>query len=159
METEKIDQCNVCNGSRILQIDNTIHLCKCAECGYIFDNPRSTVEAISEFYSKPTQYDDWLAELDARDGLWLRRIEKLKATKKEGTILNIGAGIGQFLHHSKSHYQDIFGTEVSASAISNAKTKYGIDLMQGSIESINFGNQKFDNITMFHVLEHVHDED
>jgi SAM-dependent methyltransferase len=157
MKTETLDRCNVCSSKSILTIDDTIYLCQCSECGYTFDSPRPTSEAIAEFYSKPTQYDDWIAELADRDGLWLRRIEKLKATKKEGTVLDVGAGIGQFLHHAKSHYQNVFGTEVSSSAIGNAKTKYGIDLMQGSIETIDFGSQKFDNITMFHVLEHVHD--
>ncbi len=157
MKTETLDRCNVCSSKSIATIDDTIYLCQCSDCGYVFDSPRPTSEAIAEFYSRPTQYDDWLAELDARDGLWLRRIEKIKATKKEGTVLDIGAGIGQFLYHAKSHYQNVFGTEVSASAIRNARTKYGIDLMQGSIETIDFGSQKFDNITMFHVLEHVHD--
>jgi SAM-dependent methyltransferase len=157
MKTETLDHCNVCGSKSIITIDDTIYLCQCSECGYTFDSPRPTSDAIAEFYSKPTQYDDWLAEVDARDGLWLRRIEKLKATKKEGTVLDVGAGIGQFLHQAKSHYTNVFGTEVSSSAIVNAKTKYGIDLMHGSIETIDFSSQKFDNITMFHVLEHVHD--
>jgi ubiquinone/menaquinone biosynthesis C-methylase UbiE len=157
MTTETLDRCNVCLSKGITTIDDTISLCQCSECGYIFDSPRPTPIAIAEFYSKPTQYDDWFAELDARDGLWLRRIEKLKSTKKDGTVLDVGAGIGQFLHHAKSHYQNVFGTEVSESAIGNAKIKYGIDLIQGSVETIDFGSQKFDNITMFHVLEHVHD--
>jgi 2-polyprenyl-3-methyl-5-hydroxy-6-metoxy-1,4-benzoquinol methylase len=157
MKTETLNSCNVCSSENILTIDDKICLCQCNECGYTFDSPRPTSEAIAEFYSKPTQYDDWISELANRDGLWLRRIEKLKATKKEGTVLDIGAGIGQFLHHAKPLYQNVFGTEVSSSAISNAKAKYGIDLIQGSIEKIDFGNQKFDNITMFHVLEHVHD--
>jgi 2-polyprenyl-3-methyl-5-hydroxy-6-metoxy-1,4-benzoquinol methylase len=157
MKTETLDKCNICSSKSILTIDDTIYLCKCSECGYIFDSPRPTPEAIAEFYSKPTQYDDWIAELEDRDGLWLRRIEKLKATKKEGNVLDIGAGIGQFLHHAKSHYQNVFGTEVSESAIDTALTRYGINLIQGSIETIDFGDREFDNITMFHVLEHVHD--
>jgi 2-polyprenyl-3-methyl-5-hydroxy-6-metoxy-1,4-benzoquinol methylase len=157
MKTEILNECNVCNSKSISIIDSTICLCQCNDCGYIFDNPRPTLLEIIEFYSKPTQYDDWIAELEDRDGLWLRRLEKLKTTKKAGTVLDVGAGIGQFLHHAKAHYQSVFGTEVSESAIGTAKNKYGIDLIQGSIETINFGSQKFDNITMFHVLEHVHD--
>jgi 2-polyprenyl-3-methyl-5-hydroxy-6-metoxy-1,4-benzoquinol methylase len=157
MKTETLLKCNLCDSDRLKVIDSKICLCQCNQCGYIFDNPRPIPSEISEFYSRPNQYDEWLSTMEDRDTMWLRRLEKLRKVSSEGTILDIGAGIGQFLYHAKPHYHKVFGTEVSDSAISLAKNKYEVELMKGSIESIDFGNTKFNNITMFHVLEHVHD--
>jgi SAM-dependent methyltransferase len=70
-----------------------------------------------------------------------------------GSILDVGAGIGQFLHFASPYFEETIGTEVSDSAISIAKTRYGLQLLQGTIESLDI--PAVDNITMFHVLEHV----
>ena len=69
--------------------------------------------------------------------------------------MDIGTGIGQFLHHAKPSYSSVTGTEVSESAILIARQKYSLNVIQGAIEEIQFGDAKFDNITLFHVLEHV----
>ncbi|HWF05075.1 MAG TPA: class I SAM-dependent methyltransferase, partial [Candidatus Angelobacter sp.] len=63
----------------------------------------------------------------------------------------------QFLHHARPLFTEIAGTEVSESAVRIAKQKYGIDLRVGQVEEINLPPASFDNITLFHVLEHVPD--
>lgn len=45
---------------------------------------------------------------------------------------------------------------MSASAVQVAKERYGLTLIPGQIEMMDLG-RTFDNITMFHVLEHVPD--
>ena len=78
----------------------------------------------------------------------------VKRFKSTGALLDIGTGIGQFLHFARNHFQ-VEGTEVSESAINIAKEKYGLDLKRGQVEDIDFGDRRFDVITLFHVLEHV----
>jgi len=109
------------------------------------------------FYSQPAKYDLWLRQETGRDALWKRRLRKLAAHHAPGNILDVGAGIGQFLHHAKPLFTDVNGTEVSESAIALAREKYGLDLWKGEVEKLDLPEESFANITLFHVLEHVSD--
>jgi ubiquinone/menaquinone biosynthesis C-methylase UbiE len=155
MKTELLQQCNVCHGNALDVVDADCNVVRCSTCGYIFDSPRPTLEELIVFYSRPTQYDSWLSALQVRDRLWKRRLSKLKATKKPGSVLDVGAGIGQFLSLARGTYSEVCGTEVSSTAIQIAKEKYQLDLFQGTLENLAVKGQVFDNITLFHVLEHV----
>lgn len=157
MKTETLKECNICHSKKLEWIDKNCHICQCHSCGFIFDNPRPTVEEIIKFYSTPQKYDIWLADESARDSMWKRRLKKLIKTRKYGNLLDVGTGIGQFLFHASSCYTEVCGTEVSNSAIDIARIKYKLDITHGELESIDFNNKRFDNITMFHVLEHVPD--
>jgi len=103
------------------------------------------------------KYDSWLQQEHARDLLWKGRLRKLLPHRAPGSLLDIGAGIGQFLHHAKPLFTQATGTEVSNSAVLIAREKYGLDLLAGQVEDLNLPPSSFDNITLFHVLEHVPD--
>ncbi len=154
---EVVLTCNVCRSERIQKVDPEYNLCRCDSCGYIFDSPRPSMAEITAFYSQPAKYDSWLKEEPLRDALWRRRLKKFLPHKAEGNLLDIGAGIGQFLHHAHPLFTQVSGTEVSESAVRIAKQKYGIDLYAGQVEELDLPLGSFDNITLFHVLEHVPD--
>lgn len=154
---EVVLSCNVCRSDRIQKLDPEFNFCRCHACGYVFDSPRPSAEDVAGFYSQPAKYDSWLKEERARDALWQRRLRKLLPHRVEGSLLDIGAGTGQFLHHARPFFTAITGTEVSESAAGIAKEKYGIDLLVGQAEDLNMPHGSFDNITLFHVLEHVPD--
>jgi 2-polyprenyl-3-methyl-5-hydroxy-6-metoxy-1,4-benzoquinol methylase len=154
---EVVRSCNICQSNSLLMVDAQYNLCRCEDCGYVFDSPRPTAVEVARFYSKPAKYDSWLKEERARDGLWRRRLNKLLPHKAEGNLLDIGAGVGQFLHHARPYFSEVTGTEVSESAVRIAREKYGIHLMAGQVEELNLPSASFDNITLFHVLEHVPD--
>jgi 2-polyprenyl-3-methyl-5-hydroxy-6-metoxy-1,4-benzoquinol methylase len=138
-------------------LDPEFNFCRCISCKYVFDNPRPSFAEISAFYSKAGKYDAWLEEERARDVLWKRRLKKLLRHRPKGTLLDIGTGYGQFLHHAKLFFSEVTGTEVSGSAVALAKEKYGLDLLAGQVEELHLPPQSFDTITLFHVLEHVPD--
>jgi len=72
-----------------------------------------------------------------------------------GSLLDVGTGIGQFLHHA-SRYFSVDGTEVSTEAVRLAEDRYGIRVRQCRFEeSSEFEKESFDCITLYHVLEHV----
>ena len=155
MNLETLSACPLCGGENIRTVDTASNICECEPCGYIFDNPRPTVQELITFYSQPTKYDSWLAEEKARDLLWERRLKLLMRVTKPGSLLDVGAGIGQFLNVARPHFSSVCGTEVSESAIEIARKNYGLMLLRGEIHAMDFGATQFDNITVFHVLEHV----
>lgn len=69
----------------------------------------------------------------------------------EKTLLDIGAGTGDFINYCKKNNWNVVGVEPSNKAKEIASTKELVLL--NSIEEIK--EEKYDVITMWHVLEHV----
>jgi len=155
MNLETLNVCPLCGTEHIRTVDPVSNICECEPCGYVFDNPRPTIEKLVAFYSQPAKYDTWLSQEQARDQLWKRRLKQVLSVGRPGSLLDVGAGIGQFLNLARPHFSSVSGTEVSESAIEIARKKYGLELMRGEINAVDFGTTQFDNITVFHVLEHV----
>lgn len=154
---EIVASCNVCRSDRIQKVDLEFNFCRCDSCGYVLDSPRPSTAEVARFYSQAGKYDSWLQQEHARDLLWKRRLRKLLPHRAPGSLLDIGAGIGQFLHHAQPLFTEVAGTEVSSSAVRIAQEKYRLKLLAGQVEDLNLPPSSFDNITLFHVLEHVHD--
>jgi predicted SAM-dependent methyltransferase len=76
-----------------------------------------------------------------------------KKFPSRGKILDIGAGTGDFLVEAKKSGWKVSGIEPDEKARLKAEEK-GIKL---SSSPENFKANKFDVITLWHVLEHVHD--
>ena len=156
-DMEVVLSCNLCRSDRIQKVDSKFNFCRCDSCGFVFDSPRPSFAQVSAFYSKMGKYNTWLNEKRARDMLWKRRLKKLLPRSAGGSLLDIGAGIGQFLHHAQPMFTSVVGTEVSESAVAIAKQKYGLALLAGQVEELDLPPDDFDIITLFHVLEHVPD--
>ena len=155
VDTKIVLVCGVCRSDRVQKIDSDFNFCRCESCGFVFDSPRPSFAEISAFYSQAGKYDVWLQKELARDMLWKRRLKKLLRAGAKGSLLDIGTGYGQFLHHARHHFAEVSGTEVSESAVALAKEKYGLSLLAGQVEALDLPPQSFDTITLFHVLEHV----
>jgi 2-polyprenyl-3-methyl-5-hydroxy-6-metoxy-1,4-benzoquinol methylase len=150
-----LSACPLCGSSDSRNVNPETGIAECVSCGLVFHYIRPEPAEISEYYSRETKYDLWLGQEKARDRLWKKRLKKMQKHAMPGTLLDIGAGIGQFLHHAKPHFTKVAGTEISTSAVRISKEKYGIELVRGLLEEIDFGGERFDNITVFHVIEHV----
>jgi SAM-dependent methyltransferase len=154
---ELVSFCSVCHSDLLLKIDAKWNFCRCDGCGFIFDSPRPSSDEIVAFYSQAGKYDSWLEEEASRERLWKRRLKKLLPYVTPGILLDIGTGIGQFLHVARPFFREVHGTEVSESAVRVAKEKYGFDILHGAIDELSLAPRSFDNISLFHVLEHVPD--
>jgi ubiquinone/menaquinone biosynthesis C-methylase UbiE len=154
---ELVSFCSVCHSDLLLKIDANWNFCRCRGCGFVFDSPRPSPGEIVAFYSQAGKYDSWLDEEAGRERLWKRRLQKLLPHSTPGSLLDIGTGIGQFLHVARPFFREVHGTEVSASAVRVAKEKYGLDILHGAVDQLPLAPNSFDNISLFHVLEHVPD--
>ena len=84
-----------------------------------------------------------------------RLIEKQTGINK-GCVLDVGSGTGAFVNEMKKSGWQVTGLEPDADARSVCKQVYDIELR--SIEQLfELAPSSFDAITMWHVLEHVHD--
>jgi ubiquinone/menaquinone biosynthesis C-methylase UbiE len=76
--------------------------------------------------------------------------------KSTGALLDVGAGTGAFAHTMREAGWEITGLEPDETARQNAVRKYGLELRSPD-ELYQLPAAKFDAITLWHVLEHVHD--
>jgi 2-polyprenyl-3-methyl-5-hydroxy-6-metoxy-1,4-benzoquinol methylase len=153
MEWETVLKCNLCGSSDILDVDKPHNIGRCRDCGYFFSYKRPSRNEVAEYYSRAGRYDDWHGK--EWDDLWKRRLSIARRYKSSGYLLDVGTGTGQFLQSAGQYFQ-VTGTEISESAIAIAKQKYGLGIVKGEIEDLHF-ERRFDLVTLFHVLEHVHD--
>lgn len=85
-----------------------------------------------------------------------RKLVQRATGKPTGTLLDVGAGTGAFSHTMQSAGWDVTALEPDDTARNNALNKYGLTL-QSPENLFHLPEASFDAITMWHVLEHVHD--
>jgi 2-polyprenyl-3-methyl-5-hydroxy-6-metoxy-1,4-benzoquinol methylase len=78
-----------------------------------------------------------------------------KVQGKPGRLLDIGCGNGEFLRFASGFGWTVVGVDVDEHAVFEARSN-GLDVRSGSIDAIE-SNEKFDFISLSHVIEHVHD--
>jgi 2-polyprenyl-3-methyl-5-hydroxy-6-metoxy-1,4-benzoquinol methylase len=79
-------------------------------------------------------------------------------SKKTGQLLDVGAGTGYFLQFMQQKGWSVTGLEPDKDARKVAAQQHGLALLP--IETLfTLPAQQFDVITLWHVLEHVHDVD
>ena len=137
----------------------------CNNCTHLFTQNVAQQNEIGRYYAS----ENYISHSDTQVGLvnklyhsirkkTLQNKKKLivgETQKSTGNILDIGCGTGAFLYTMKTGGWEITGLEPDETAREKAKTLYGIK-PQPSINIFNLQDNIYDAITMWHVLEHVH---
>jgi SAM-dependent methyltransferase len=129
---------------------------QCRNCGFIYTNPEIRgVEFLErEHYNNPETYQN--ENSDNILEMFEHRISYLKKFKATGRLLDVGAGKGDFVYVAKKNGYDSVGVEPSPKFSEFAANTYKVAVYQGFLaEQVELENQKFDLITMHHVLEHI----
>lgn len=107
--------------------------------------------------------EDYISHTDSKSGvldkvyalvknyMLEKKMSWINEYKTNGTLLDIGAGTGDFLVKAKSHNWEVNGVEPNSSARNLAASKSLI--LKEDISEI--ANKSCDVISMWHVLEHV----
>lgn len=168
-------QCPVCNSRNIQKVltaeDFTVShekfdIWECADCKVRFTQDVPDMEDIGHYYKA----EAYISHTDTNKGFvnrayhYIRSItmkQKKTFVEKEtglktGRLLDIGAGTGAFADVMQKAGWDVTGLEPDDTARGNAERLHGLQLRPSS-ELFSLGENSFDAVTMWHVLEHVHD--
>ena len=77
--------------------------------------------------------------------------------KDQGRFLDIGCGVGKYLHYLKQLSWDVYGIDVSQQAIVGARLSGLQNVRQGEVKTAGFDADFFDVVNFHHVFEHVPD--
>ncbi len=137
---------------------------QCGHCSLRFTQDVPDEESIGPYY----QSSDYISHSNTSKGLINQLYQRVRnytlnqkanlvigQTVQCGNILDLGAGIGAFLNAMKKKGWDTTGVEPDEGARQQAKNLFNISLEQtGSLYQLQ--PNQFDAITLWHVLEHVH---
>ncbi len=82
--------------------------------------------------------------------------ELLPHFKPGGTILDIGCGAGDYLAAMQNLGWHVSGVEPDPVSAERARAR-GLEIKTGSLAQARIADHSFDQVTMRHVLEHLHD--
>ncbi|MDE3184651.1 MAG: class I SAM-dependent methyltransferase [Bacteroidota bacterium] len=139
---------------------------ECKNCTQRFTQNIPEVNDIGRYY----QSENYISHSDTSKGFvnnLYHKVRKRTLVKKrklieeatgktKGNILDVGAGTGAFLNTMKNAGWNCTGIEPDNNARKKALELYGLDLKE-SKKLFLLPSKSFDAITLWHVLEHVHE--
>lgn len=139
------------------------HLTTCDVCGFCATNPRPTAAQIGRYYDSPQYISHTNTTTSLQDRIYhtvrqwaIRGKHRLVARHKTtGRVLDVGCGTGEFLGYLKSRGYSAKGVEPGVVARVQAIANHTLEVFP-SLEQVSTTEQ-FNIITMWHVLEHMHD--
>ncbi|QDT46419.1 class I SAM-dependent methyltransferase [Symmachiella dynata] len=140
-----------------MRLDIPLQIAQCSKCGHVYQCPQIDKSYGSEYY-------DAVYHGECEDNAYwkpenkLRHAEVLLATLTKQcpnakTVLEIGSGMGAFMHVAQNHGLEVVGTEISEAGVLKAKEAFGIDLFCGPVEELE-ETEPFDVVVMWDVIEH-----
>ena len=167
--------CNLCGATEatawyelpdylLRRADVSAQLVRCCRCGRVYQNPRPTLAEMGANY--PAEYESYAPE--PGEGSWLmgqavqygvaKRARFVTRHKQSGRLLDVGCASGIFLRGMRAQAAwKVYGVEINPETAQLARERYGLDILTGTLEQAAFPDGFFDVVTMWDVLEHLHD--
>ncbi len=169
--------CPVCKSTEFSEVlrakDHTVSkeqftIVHCANCSHRFTHPVPGPEDIGPYY----QSEEYISHSNTSRGFinWAYQVVRKRTLKSKrklvsnfsgkstGKLLDLGAGTGAFLAEMQSAQWEATGIEPDPGARQVAQETWGLQL-QTADGFYDLPENEFDVVTMWHVLEHVHDLD
>ncbi len=131
----------------------------CNTCGLVQQNPIPTADELRVYYSHNYRKDYKNTFTPKSKHVYragktaIQRISFLnKANISNGTLLDVGAGGGEFVYLAQHLGYQSQGAEPNVGYSEYANDEYGCNVITGELNELT---GKYDIITIFHVLEHL----
>jgi 2-polyprenyl-3-methyl-5-hydroxy-6-metoxy-1,4-benzoquinol methylase len=139
---------------------------QCGACSLRFTQDVPDENSVGPYYKS----EDYISHTDTAKGIvnkLYRKVrnftleQKAKLVKEQtgvaaGNLLDVGSGTGAFLHAMQKQGWQVNGIEPDADARKLAEKQYGLQTNE-SPQLFQLQPSTYDAITLWHVLEHVHD--
>lgn len=174
MENNHPQHCPLCRSGAVARYKatqdysvsgETFWLWDCRDCGLRFTVPAPPPDRIGAYY----QSAGYISHSDTREGfinkvyhiardyMLGQKRRMVEAVASSRRLLDIGCGTGYFLGHLKAHGFETVGVEADENARAYARERFGLEVHPpGVLEDGQIGGP-FSVITLWHVLEHIHD--
>lgn len=141
---------------------------RCRRCGLEFLHPQPAPAELGALYdvryfasgaSAARGYERYEADEANLRKTFRRRLRRLAARIPASArrLLDVGCALGYSLAVAAESGWDARGVEMSAWAAAEARRRFGLDVRQGSLDTVDFPPATFDLITLWDVLEHLAD--
>jgi SAM-dependent methyltransferase len=144
----------------------TFDLMRCPACDFVWTKNPPSPDEIGRYY----QSEDYIAHTDTRKGVinrlfhlgrsWMLGRKRCLIEKhlvgSGKNLLDIGCGTGYFLAHMRENGWQVSGVEPGEGARAFAQSEFGLNILPSEALD-HFPSGQFDVITLWHVLEHIHD--
>jgi 2-polyprenyl-3-methyl-5-hydroxy-6-metoxy-1,4-benzoquinol methylase len=169
----KNDQCLICGQSKIHDLftakdhgisqENFI-ISECQNCKFQFTKNPPEEFNIGPYY-EATKYISHTEDSPSlinklyfyiRDFMFVKKYEIIRKYNSSNNFLDIGCGLAHFLNFVKSKNNNVTGIEKIESTAAIARSKFQIEILSPDFLLENKLKDKYDVITMWHVLEHLY---
>lgn len=176
-------ECIICGHDRgSILTEDPRRLLECRNCGFVYADPKPSPAELAAYYGSGSEDGtsegaktggSWFTRLVARAllarerlhrqrlalaGERVRRLARLLPLAPGSTLVDVGCGRGEFLRTLDVRHLglSLIGIEPSSEDARYARDVYGLNVREAMLEEIA-DVPKADVVTMFHILEHVHD--
>jgi len=146
-----------------------VALYSCANCNLTYVSPRRAADAlVREVYdagywksscASERGYSDYLACAAAYRSTYRRRLRVWsKHLPASGRVLDVGCAAGFFLEEMRARGWNVYGCDASQAIVGAARERlasHAEQIVCAPIEARPFGDQRFDLISLWDVLEHL----
>ena len=133
-------------------MDEPLSIVTCNDCGVSFQPVVPNRRRLVEWY-------DYMGHQPPVTGFLERRLARtfraLEPFRKNGRLLDVGPGGGDFLSAAQARGWDPYATEISPSCCRQLEPILGDRLFKGELPSALFQQGFFDVVVMIEVLEHL----
>lgn len=152
---------------RLYRISNDVfQVVECRQCGLMRLSPQPPPSALQVFYPKSYWYAPEGSAADVIEEIYRRFVLRdhvrfvnraLRDSRESGPVLDVGCGGGLFLELLRQRGFGVVGLDVSVEAARVAWKQNGVPAVCGTLSQAPIAPNSCAAITMFHVLEHLHD--
>lgn len=129
---------------------------RCRNCGMVSSRHPLSEDEIVTGYADMVD-ENYLAEAKGREELFEWVLDRMRGYVMPGNrLLEVGSNVGLFLHVAGQHGWEARGVEPSRWAVEHGRERFGVDLRQGTLETLQ-GDPPADAVVMLDVLEHLVD--